>query len=702
MRCCSRIQPRQWPVLALAVLLTQVVGKVVPTLANQIKSLRDEELRFLIRHVVPLPKQIEIHGLATIPGDELILLTPAKRSALLIQLETEWREAFLSLSGVQLMIKPTENLSDHIVLTTRERQASDFSPSREVLARLEKQAVAAEAYSIIPWRDPAEPTKWQGTILAAVDERGLLYASRTFLQLVHGAAKLSEGSKLAILPVCTVQDWPDLPERGLWGAYALESLSWLAQRKMNLVETHATTLTVTPEGRGSAALDPKLVEQARPLGIRIVPIITHLDQLRRTRIFDRYPHVLGRGDPKSWPNWVDGPVCWAQADARRVLADWVCSLAENRGVDAVTIWLSEAPVQCRCDECLRENQYVQEVRAALAAWEEAKKIRPELKLRLLLTQGSYPVNDRLLALVPKEVQVIYYDGGRTYTSSHAPMIEPRLEKFVAEGGWLGVCPQLTASWRIVSPFSGAHFIHARLEEFINKKLQCLYGYATPGIPFWQFNVEAAAEWSWNLGGRSTREFAISWAVRAGIPEAELVGEWSEKLSPVSWDVYACGIPYPWFFNQVAPEVRAGRPIRPGQGPLAEIPTAERLAQDRTAASQALTIARKIGHPMLLAESEVILAYMEILEALPEITTVMGKAKKKEPLSPEEADRLRTLSLQVEKAGARLEKALWEWARTCRPDVDKKPPQRFVDTVDVCRQTVAAIVEAVKAALPEAP
>ncbi|MCS7239086.1 MAG: hypothetical protein NZ899_12580 [Thermoguttaceae bacterium] len=692
---CGWLRVGKW---RLAIFLTTFLSTLAPSFADQAMPFGEADVQLLIRHVVPLPKKIEVIGLATLPGDELVLFMPARSSAILGQLEADWQKTFVGAYGVNIKITRTDALFRHIVLTNKARKLSDIKIDPADPARLKERPNVQEAYLIVPLIDSGKPAKWQATVLSAVDDRGLLYACRTLLQLVQGAGKLAKGPPGVRIPICAVEDWPDLPERGLWGAYALASLPWLSERKMNLVETHATRLFVNVDGRGEAAIDPQLIEEARPLGIRIVPIITHLDQLRRTRLFERYPHVLGKGDPKSWPDWVDGPVCWSQADARRVLTDWVCSLAANPSVDAVTIWLSEAPVQCRCEECLRENQYVQEVRAALAAWEEARKARPELKLRILLTQGSYPVNDRLLDLMPREVQVIYYDGGRTYTSSHAPMIEPRLEKFVAAGGWLGVCPQLTASWRIVSPFSGAHFIRARMEEFINKGLRCLYGYATPGIAYWQFNVEAAAEWSWNISGRSTREFAAAWAVRQNIGQPELVADWSERLGPVSWDVYACGIPYPWFFGRVAGEVRAGRPIRPGQGPLAEIPTAERLAQDKKSAQEALALAHKIGHPQLINESQVILSYVEILAALPEITALLNKVRNKEPLSQEKTERLKELSQQVEEAGARLQEALWSWARTCHPDVDKKPPSRFVDTVDVCRQTASATVEAIKAAL----
>ena len=146
-------------------------------------------------------------------------------------------------------------------------------------------------------------------------------------------------------------------------------------------------------------------------------------------------------------------------------------------------------------------------------WEAAKRVKPDLRLRILLTQGSYQSNDQVLAAVPPEVGITYYDGGRTYNSSREPMIYPLLVKYVRADRWLGCYPQLTASWGVVCPWSGPQFIKARMSEFAAKHLQCLCGYAWPSNRFYEFNVTAAAEWSWNVGGRSEREFSLAWATR---------------------------------------------------------------------------------------------------------------------------------------------------------------------------------------------
>ena len=158
----------------------------------------------------------------------------------------------------------------------------------------------------------------------------------------------------------------------------------------------------------------------------------------------------------------------------------------------VNVWLSEDNVACQCPKCKAVNPYVLQTQVIVRAWQSAKRVKPDLRLRLLLTQGSYASNDKVLAAAPREVGITYYDGGRTYDSSRQPMIYPLLEKYAAEGRWLGCYPQLTASWRIVAPWSGPQFIKARMSEFVDKRLQCLCGYATPSNRFYEFNVTAAA------------------------------------------------------------------------------------------------------------------------------------------------------------------------------------------------------------------
>ncbi len=223
-----------------------------------------------------------------------------------------------------------------------------------------------------------------------------------------------------------------------------------------------------------------------------------------------------------------------------------------------------------------------------------------------------------------------------------------------KGGWLGVCPQLTASWRIVSPFTGAHFIHARMSEFVTKRLRYLYG-----MPPLRFDI-GISMWRQRQNGRGiTRGELPENSPSLGLfdrawRDPEAVGEWSEILGPVAWDVYACWNSVSVVFGRVVQLIRGGTAVRPGEGPLSEINSGEQLADDLARAEKALGLARKMGHPKLIAESSVIVAYMEILSSLPEISEHLARVKKGQTaLTAEERARLTALADRVKKAGGQL-------------------------------------------------
>ena len=49
--------------------------------------------------------------------------------------------------------------------------------------------------------------------------------------------------------------------------------------------------------------------------------------------------------------------------------------------------------------------------------------------------------------------------------TETPSLNEFQKQYAKDGGWLGCYPQLTASWRIVCPWSAPQFIKARMTEF---------------------------------------------------------------------------------------------------------------------------------------------------------------------------------------------------------------------------------------------
>lgn len=568
------------------------------------------------RWTLPLPKQIAISEQVTVAPAEVGVRSPNGAGPALRTAAEELDALFVERAGVE----PRGDGFRIVLGVCDEAGAVGARPGVIDPARLRGLKNADQAYAIVPYRGDE-------LVLTGLTEEGVYYAAQTLRQLLE--ATLTADS--VAIPIAEVLDWPDLEQRGEWGGSATSDIEWMAAHKMNLVETHVS-LGVDEQGRGTASISPELVDRGRRHALHVVPIVTHLEQIAGTGIFERLPITAGQGDPEAWARIGSvRPACWSQPETVRVLGDWMVALASQEGVTDLCPWLSENAVKCECERCADQNQFALETAAILAGYERAKEVNPDLGIRILLTQGSYRSNDVVLSMLPPDVGVTYYHGGLTYDSSRDPMIYPLLEEYVAKGGWLGCYPQLTASWRIVSPWTGPQFIRYRMNEFVDKGLACLGGYATPDNRCYEFNVLAAAEWSWHAKGRSEREFAAAWATRRGFADPDAVAEWAVRMGPVGWDLYGSRVPYSAFFGTAASYVKQRSVPSLGTGMYRYFPTDEHLAADIATCEWAAEAARAWDAPTLVTEAEVVGGMLRMLRGIRAMTLAMVDAE----LPPEE-------------------------------------------------------------------
>ena len=83
------------------------------------------------------------------------------------------------------------------------------------------------------------------------------------------------------IPEVTILDWPDLEERGEWGWNLPYDRYSIAEMKMNEIEIHST-LGFNEDGSPSATLDEHILVESYRIGVKVVPIIKHLEQLAKT------------------------------------------------------------------------------------------------------------------------------------------------------------------------------------------------------------------------------------------------------------------------------------------------------------------------------------------------------------------------------------------------------------------------------------
>jgi len=641
------------------------------TKGSKVDALTAEEAERWLRWLIPMPKRVRFQGKLRLPAEDMAFRLRSQATDVEQAAVAELGAFVAKQTGTAVF----RNRFPILVGVADEQQRIDgtWIPGAQYLADVPN---ADQAYVITP-------LPRRGIAVAALTERGVYHGVKTLQQLLEAHA--AEGE--VTIPMVAILDWPDLAERGEWGGSANRDITYLADRKMNLIEAH-TRLTLDKEGRGVASLDAEKQNDARLHAVKWVPIITHLDQLGRTGVYERYPELMGKGKKARGRSSVVAP-CFSQPKMPEILADWFASLAATKGVSDICVWLSEMHVQCECESCKAKGQYALEAQACVRAWRLAREKHPHIRLRILLTQGSYATNDKVLAAVADhpEIGVTYYDGGRTYNSSRDPMIYPLLADFARQGRWLGCYPQLTASWRIVCPWSGPQFIKARMTEFVDKGLSCLCGYATPDNRFYDFNVTAAAEWSWNAHGRTPREFALAWATRRRMSDPEKAADWATALGPVGWDVYGSRIPYNAFFGVAERLVRSRKRPTLGEGMFRYFPTVEHINRDLATCERAMALARDLKEPDLIAETAVLRGYVRMVRAIHGIAEAVAGRKK---LDAARTKGLQALFGELADAGLEVTGGLGLWHDTVAPDCGAS---RFYDTINVTHETVSAIARA---------
>lgn len=565
-----------------------------------------EDARQWIHYTVPLPKQIAITHRLNVPHDDVaIVYTPGE--LLVERAAAELREA---VSGSQTpIVVPDPQWTIRFQVGGPEADPLQAYPN------------SGQACFIVS--DSVERVMH----LIAMEPQGVYYAGKTAGQLIKG---WKQGTQVSV-PIVTVTDWPDMADRGLWGVDASYHLRWLSDRKLNYMEQIAS-IWCSGVGRLTCSMsDYKaiMLNDGPTFGIQPVPSTPHIQVMDAKNVFTYYPDLYARGD-----NAHPGAACYSRPAIAEVLGGWIECLAGMNNVTAVDVWLSEnlgSYTGCQCTDygCAYGNRDLLEVQAVLNGYERAKLRYPDLKLRILSSEETYDSNQQILAMLPTDVMFWYYQSLLTYNNREMKIIPTYMETAARAGRYIGVCPNLNSAAGAVQPFTGAQFVRYRMNEFVDKGLSGLIGYPKPRVFYYDFNVEAAAEWSWNAGGRSAHDFALSWAVRRGLSAPGLFAQWSDVLGPVAWDVYGSAWPVDESRNAlltgVAEQLVNGTLPELGYAlwdvypkPWGDIKTEQQLNDNVASAAQAVTIANQMGIAQFQQESLVIQGYMNSLKALYEL------------------------------------------------------------------------------------
>jgi len=540
--------------------------------------------------LIPLPKEIEITGIRRakageisiyICGGEPVSSEPAVRTAARLL-----RKFALSSSTVTFPIK-----------MALAEDCKCAIASKEIVSRLYSCPNPEQAYAIIPSSDS------NGINLVAITPIGLLFAARTFAQLVYPGCELGDDDEI-LLPLPFIVDWPDIAERGQWGGNTEADLKWTSQWKLNHLEAHVSVKN-NSDGYPEAQINPKLFEETRSQGVNLVPFIAHLESIS-LEIGDLPVGAKSTPDPtKPLPSDYFPGMCSSSPVSVELIATWLESVADAAPFTDICVWLSEQSSPCFCKDCIGQEQFELETILICKAFDIIRPRHPQLKLRLLLTQGSYPYNDKVLAAKSPDVGVTYYDGGRTYDSSRQPMIYPLLEEYSCTGGWLGCYPQITHCWRAIFPWTAPQFLQYRAQEFADKKLDSFTGYAVISNRQHEFNVAAMAEYTWNSHGRTPEEFAKAYATVEGYENPSAFAKWAVLAGEAGWALAESNLFLTLIYDPtlgLQGEVHTDHRFE-----KAQLSKTGKLDEALNSARDALAAANLLGIPNAIRESECCLA-----------------------------------------------------------------------------------------------
>jgi hypothetical protein len=169
-------------------------------------------------------------------------------------------------------------------------------------------------------------------------------------------------------------------------------------------------------------------------------------------------------------------------------------------------------------------------------------------------------------------------------------------------------------------------------------------------------------------------------------DAEGFARWAGLIGPLGWDLAGSRFPMRLFWDPATGILDGSTEMVFGEGLLAEIPSAERLAANLAAARSALALAETLDAPACVAESHVVLhsyLFLEALQAVSGAVRLPSTAPPAWPPSPALAPALAALDAAAEA----VVRGLWLWSCLVYPETPAKPPHRLEETMSVFAQVV---------------
>jgi hypothetical protein len=661
---------------------------LAPTAHPEIVNVPRDAAQKWLRHVLPLPHEVAIPRKAVLRPEGVSIRLRDNAGEVEKNAARELEEFFKQKTGT---VPAGKDFEIAIGILDADGRASGVSV--ENWQRLKGLPNPDQAYLIRPAGD-------NRLLLTAIHEKGVYYAEVTLRQLLEPVTTKDRTE----IPLVSVTDWPDTEERGLWNCSSLV-IDLTPATKFNFSRSPSLLGAVKRGEPNHAALRENEFKRGRPRAIHCLPDITHLNFLHYHSLYDAYPELKGKGDRAiagQYPahiapgKTVENRVpCASNPVLTDTLGEWLMDVA-SQGAPECACWLSERPAQCECEKCLPVGQFVLESRAFVNAWKKVREKFPAFNIRIFISTTTNEKYDKVLEELPAGVKVERACALGLERKRHEPRdvyTSDVIDPCAAKGLWAATYDvPVTANGKVDTPeinlpFSSAHRIRDFIRQMAARRYRGMYGMLDGGvIP--EFNVDAVAEWTWNLDGRNEREFAASWATRRGYADPDTVAEWAELMGPVEWDVYDSGFPECYTWGRAATMIKERRKPTLGHGMFRYYADRDSFDAKIAVCEKALALAKDIQPPHLANETRVILSYIKLAKSVYQIAEGISSA---ETLSPELKGRLKKFLDDLRNAGDENVAAIKAWRSAVSPEPWHRRVTRAIDATQSTVQEIAQVL-----------
>jgi|GEM_PF-2042991 len=583
-----------------ATLAAQEDGKDISAVEKDVRS-----------RLFPCPHHIRCKGEVVVDVKELVLLKPSSPSTVLSDAVENVCAEIVRLCGQKPRVAmqcPAD--AAYVMRFSEERIPELPSGTRGT------KASSPQGYLIKPSRYGNVPT----LLLAGNDSAGALYATQTLRQLLR-----ADDNKRLIIPKVEINDAPDLEDRGYFLDIRREPLTWdlddwkrhidwAAEQRFN------TILVQIANGKGltypsqafaefvdkkhpfsTPGLLPAIIEYGRRRAVRVVPTIPHIDAYLPSLFEKNIPGVvtsITRNGKERKVLDIRPP------EVNNVLRHLVQDLIEVTQPDELGAWPTEAPWYTPEDS-------LAQVISLYKACKSATQNGPNVTIRMLTTPRTFHVSEKMFKQLPPTVKVDYYGAMETYTLRGMRFHEATVSSLQRGGFNFSTMPAFGRFFWQCLPLALPDLTRGNAVASAQKGARGLVANGGDQPTAFAVNYAAGAEFSWNLNGRTTREFLKALAVVRQLPLPERVANFythlekaSIALSLANDEDFRASKPSTNLegLSKTAPAKRRKEHIEPLEGAVNE-------------AQIAATEANAIGDERLIAEAEVIRSLSAALLAL---------------------------------------------------------------------------------------